>query len=50
MTFADILTLPEGKILEFKRDTSSLKQIMRRAKGGSVRGRGCLLTVRHDRN
>ena len=29
MTFADILTSPEGKTLEFKRDTSALKQIMR---------------------
>jgi hypothetical protein len=29
MNFAEILTSPEGKTLEFKRDTSALKQIMR---------------------
>ena len=29
MTFAEILTSPEGKTLGFKRDTSALKQIMR---------------------
>lgn len=29
MTFAEMLTSPEGKTLEFKRDTSALKQIMR---------------------
>jgi ATP-dependent DNA helicase RecG len=29
MIFAEILTSPEGKTLEFKRDTSALKEIMR---------------------
>ncbi len=29
MIFAEILTSPEGKTLEFKRDNSALKEIMR---------------------
>jgi len=48
MIFSEILTSPEGKTLEFKRDTSALKQIMRTIVAFANTARGMIIIGRED--
>lgn len=48
MIFAELLASPEGKTLEFNRDTSSLKQIMRTIVAFANTAGGCIVIGKGD--